>query len=182
VRYLFIFILLTIVSQGFGQTYIPVDEESTIEFRIKNFGSSVDGTLTGLKGTIVFDAQNIAAAKLDVTVDANTIDTDIGMRDNHLRKKEYFFVSEYPMIRFVSTSVVLNGPGKGTVTGNLTIRKTTREITIPFTYGIAKNNLTLKGEFPLNRRHFEVGGNSISLSDELKVLLKVTARSNPTEN
>lgn len=174
--------VLGLIPHGFSQTYIPLDNESTIEFKIKNFGSTVDGKFSGLKGAIVFDSENESTTRFDVTVDANTIDTNIGMRDNHLRKKEYFSVKEYPTIRFLSTKMDLYGSGNGTLTGKLTIKKTTREIIIPFTYSINKDRLTLHGEFPLNRLDFEVGGNSFSLSDELKVLIRVTAKEQPSRN
>jgi len=158
-----------------AQPFTPVDASSSISFKIKNFGSTVEGRFQGLTGTIVFDDANASAASFNVAVESNTIDTGIGLRDNHLRKKDYFAVSEHATIRFASSSVTLAKPGSGTVTGRLTIKKTTKEISIPFTYVLSGNTIRFKGEFALNRRDFGVGGGSISLADELTVFLEVTA-------
>ena len=158
-----------------AQPYTPVDASSSISFKIKNFGSTVDGRFSGLSGSIFFDESNVSAASFQVTVESKTIDTGIGLRDSHLRKKDYFAVSEHATIRFASSSVTLAKPGSGTVTGRLTIKKTTKEISVPFTYVLSGNTIRFKGEFALNRRDFGVGGGSISLADEVKVFLEVTA-------
>lgn len=70
-----------------AQTFKPVDAGSIIKFTIKNFGLPVEGTFTDLQGEITFDIQNPANGKFNVSVDANSINTGIEMRDNHLRKK-----------------------------------------------------------------------------------------------
>ncbi|QOI98183.1 MAG: YceI family protein [Flammeovirgaceae bacterium] len=159
-----------------AQVYVPVDALSKIDFKIKNFGSTVDGSFKGLKGTINFDPAQLSSAAFDVTINAATIDTGIGMRDNHLRKSDYFNVKEYPTIRFVSGKVEQSTkPNVAIITGKLTIKKTTKEISFPFRYSYAGDLLQLTGEFRINRREFGVGGSSISLADELTVLLDVRA-------
>jgi len=168
---LFFILLFSIVQ---AQVYVPLDATSKVTFKIKNFGSTVDGSFKGLKGTINFDASNLADALFDVTINAATIDTGIGMRDNHLRKPDYFGVTNFPNIRFISSSVEKSGkPNEAVVSGKLTIKNTTKEISFPFRYGETNGVLHFTGEFKINRRDFNVGGSSISLSDELIVLLDV---------
>lgn len=136
----------------------------------------MDGRFKGLKGNISFDASNLSNTLFDVTINAATIDTGIGMRDNHLRKPDYFGVANFPTIRFVSTKVEKSvKASEAIVTGKLTIKKTTKEISFPFRYSEAGSVLQLTGEFKINRRDFDVGGNSISLADELIVVLVVRA-------
>ena len=84
----------------------PVDADSKVHFVIKNFGIKTGGDFTGLKGNIKFAPENLAASSFDVTVDANTIDTDNDSRDDHLRQAEYFDVATYKTIQFKSTRVV----------------------------------------------------------------------------
>lgn len=165
--------VLFISAGAHGQSYIP-NTDSKVNFKIKNFGSAVDGSFTALKGTLEFNESDISATKFKVTLDANAIDTGIGMRDKHLRKEDYFDVKQFPVIQFSSTRVVEGNAGEGIITGQLTIKSITKEITFPFTYTITNDNLRFKGEFRLNRRDYRVGGNSISLADELKVILDVT--------
>ncbi len=173
-RYFLNLIFIGFYSFTTAQGYLPVDEASKVSFKIKNFGSSVDGNFKGLKGTIDFNPSDVINARFDVTLSTATIDTGIGMRDNHLCKPDYFGVADFPLIRFVSTKVVASGKtSEAIITGKLTIKKITKEISFPFRYSEANGMLQFTGEFQINRRDFNVGGSSISLADELKVMIDV---------
>ena len=93
----FLFIFSALV---FGQNYTPIDNGSKVHFVVDNFGIGTGGDFKGLTGTIKFDPAQPTSGDFDVSVDAGTIDTDIESRDNHLRKKEYFDVKNYPKISF----------------------------------------------------------------------------------
>lgn len=167
---------LALTSLAGAQVYAPDDANSKVVFKIKNFGSAVKGTFTGLRGRISFDSAKVSEASMDVTVNAATINTGIDMRDNHLRKPDYFGVSQFPTIRFVSDKIKKSDkPNQAVVTGRLTIKKTTKEVSFPFTYTQRGGVVQFSGEFKIDRREFEVGGNSISLSDDVTVFLNVTA-------
>ncbi len=175
-RFIFTFFFIVLCSFVHAQVYVPVDATSKVSFKIKNFGSTVDGSFEGLKGTINFDASNLSNALFDVTINTATIDTGIGMRDNHLAKPDYFGVADFPTIRFISSKVEKSSkPNEAVVTGKLTIKKTTKEISFPFRYSEVNGVLKFTGEFKINRRDFNVGGSSFSLADELIVLLDVRA-------
>lgn len=157
---------------------IPSDNGSKVHFVIKNFGIRTGGDFSGLKGNIKFDAKTPWGSSFDVTVNASTIDTDNDTRDGHLRKEDYFDVKKYPVIRLVSTKIQgTTKAGRFQFTGNLTIKKTTKQITFQFTaeekdggYLFSSDNITI------NRRDYEVGGSSISLADELKLSISVLAK------
>lgn len=168
--------LLLISFKADSQKYQPTDAGSKVHFVIKNFGFKTGGDFTGLKGSIVFDPKALAGSKFDVTVDASTIDTDNNMRDNHLRKSEYFDVEKYPLIRFVSTRVTESTiAGRFYIFGNFTIKGVTKAIEFGFSATPLTKGYLFKGEFPINRRDFGVGGSSFSMSDNLTVSLSVTA-------
>jgi polyisoprenoid-binding protein YceI len=169
-------VLLALMSRVFAQSLVPVPAESVVEFRIRNFGIGTTGTFKGLEGKIVFEPANLGTAAMDVSVDANTVDTDNNTRDSHLRKEEYFDVKNYPRIRFVSTRVARSSKaGIFVVYGKLTIKKTTKDISFPFTAEAISNGYRFKADFRINRRDFGVGGNS-TISDNLYVCLNVIAR------
>lgn len=170
-------LLLTIPVRAQVQALAPVDETSSVIFKIKNFGTTAEGSFKGLRGKIQFDVKDLTVSKFDITVDSKTIDTGIGMRDNHLRKKEYFGVDEFPQIQFLSTKVTSTKPGEGSATGLLTIKKITKEITIPFKFVVRNELPEFKGEFRINRRDFGVGGGSITLSDDVKVIFSIHTKS-----
>jgi polyisoprenoid-binding protein YceI len=169
-----VLILITTVSPA--QSFKPVADQSSVKFTIKNFGFNVTGTLSGLNGDVQFDPADLSHASFDVTVDVSTINTGIDMRDNHLRSEDYFDVKNYPQIHFISTRVV-NSKKAGTfiVYGNLTIKETTKEITIPFTAQPQTDGYLFTGEFKMNRRDFSIGGSG-TISNDLKVKLEVVTK------
>ena len=160
----------------FSQSLTPVDSASKVTFKIKNLGFNTGGSFSGLGGTINFNPDNPDGCSFDVHVDANTVNTDVEMRDNHLRGEDYFDVKNHPQIRFVSAKVT-GSQKKGTlfVSGKLTIKGTTKDISFPFTAQPVKDGYLFNGEFKINRRDFKVGGGS-TVSDNLTVSLKVVAR------
>lgn len=160
-----------------AQVLKPVDEESSVKFRIKNFGfNTVTGAFKGLQGSIRFNPENLAASSIDVTIDAKTVNTGINLRDNHLRKEEYFDVKNHPVIRFVSTRITPSSKaGTLFIFGKLTVKNVTREISFPFSVATQEGGYQFTGEFKINRIDFGVGESS-SVSDNLTVILKVVAR------
>jgi polyisoprenoid-binding protein YceI len=168
----FIFASLGVVVNG--QLLKPVDAQSTVKFSIKNFGINTGGRFTGLKGTIHYDPAKPLESGFDVSVDARTIDTDLSARDKHLRKEEYFDVDKFPEIHFVSTAIKQTSAG-WIVSGKLSIKGITKEISFPFTTAVKNGAYLFTGEFKINRRDFKVGGSSTFLSDNLKVSLSVFA-------
>jgi polyisoprenoid-binding protein YceI len=172
-------VCLFILSAAFRvvEPYTPVDDGSSVKFKIKNLGIGVDGLFKGLKGVIVFDAARPEEAKFDVTIDAATINSGIELRDKHLRKQDYFDVARYPTIHLVSTKVETSATANTFMMyGNLTIKNVTKAVSFSFTTVPQNNGYIFKGEFKINRRDYFVGGSSITLSDNLSVYLDVFAR------
>jgi polyisoprenoid-binding protein YceI len=168
--------ITALYAQSPGHSFLSADEGSTISFKIRNFGINSEGSFKGLQGTILFDPQNAVADSFDVSIDAASINTDNNMRDEHLRKEAYFDVEKYPRIRFVSSAVTaLDGNGHYKLTGRLTIKSTTKEISFPFLATPAGGDYIFKGGFAINRRDFDVGGAS-TLGNEVTLSLTVLAR------
>jgi polyisoprenoid-binding protein YceI len=167
------FFVFTLVN---AQQYQPTDEKSEIKFVIKNFGINTGGDFKGLQGSIVFDGANPAAGSFDVSIDANTINTDNSSRDNHLRKEEYFDVKNYPRINFKSDKITANRSGSFQVLGKLTIRGITKDISFPFKASAKDGGYLFEGAFQVNRRDFKVGGGSLVMGDNVNVTLSVFAK------
>ncbi|HUP13030.1 MAG TPA: YceI family protein [Niastella sp.] len=170
------FLILFVVISVSAQSFAPIDSASNVSFRIKNLGFNTTGSFSGLAGVITFDAANPGGCSFDVYIDANTVNTGNEMRDNHLRAGDYFDVKNYPQIRFVSVKVTgTKKNGTLFVSGKLTMKGITKEISFPFTAQPIEDRYLFNGEFSINRRDFKVGGGS-TVSDNLTVLLKVVAR------
>jgi polyisoprenoid-binding protein YceI len=174
-----VFAFLLLISSGivFSQDYKPVEEGSSVKFKIKNFGFNSGGNFSGLQGTIHFDKDNLSTSAFDVSVDANSVNTDNDMRDNHLREESYFDVKKYPRIRFVSTSIKAGRGNSFDVYGQLTIKNKTHDINFPFTVTPSGDGYIFNGEFKINRKDYGIGGSS-TLSDNVTVTLNVVAKKN----
>lgn len=178
-----IILSLFVIRQGVAQSQAgglagqvqPQAAGTSIQFRIKNLGFNVTGSLGGIAGQIRFDPAHAEDAGFDVTVDASTINTDNGMRDDHLRGESYFNVQRYPRIRLVSSRISAGKKGSYLFTGQLTIKDHTKEVSFPFTVAEAAGGYRFAGSFTINRKDFEIGGFS-TISDQLEVMLDVTAK------
>ncbi len=167
------------ISISSAQKFTPIDAESKVSFVIKNFGLKVDGQLKGIKGAISFDPNALNNSAFNVSLNANTINTDNSARDKHLRKEDYFHVEKFPTISFASTKISKTGTaGKYIVAGNLTMKGNTKPIEFEFTANPSNNGYTFKGSFTINRRDFNVGGKSLPLSDMLTVNLEIASNKN----
>jgi len=103
---------------------------ASINFRIKHLGFSwLTGRFDDFSGTFTFDEANPAASKVNVEINTDSINTNHGERDKHLRGKDFLDTAKFPKATFESTSVAVNGD-KATITGNLTLHGVTKQITI----------------------------------------------------
>jgi polyisoprenoid-binding protein YceI len=91
--------------------------------------ANVKGTFQKIEGTLEFDNNN-KLTEVSAVIAAESLYTKIEKRDNHLRSADFFDVAKYPNITFKATSMKYNGPNKLTITGNITIRDVTKEITL----------------------------------------------------
>lgn len=169
--------LLVVILSYFdsnGQNRIDTGK-SSIVFKIKNFGIPVNGSVSGLKGDIHFDKKDPGSSHFSVSVQMGTINTGIGARDKHIKKAEWLFVDKFSVSSFNSNKVWLNSDGQYQVTGILTIKGTSKSISFPFTAKDVNGGTKFLGSFTINRREFGVGGSSLSMSDNLSIILSVFA-------
>ena len=168
--------IITLIGIPLLAQYKPVDNGSTVQFKIKNFGSNTGGSFSGLQGNIRFDINQPDEANFEISIDVNTVNTGNEMRDNHLRNDTYFDVKKYPRMLFVSTKVLRSvKTGIFFIFGKLTIKNQTKDISFPFTATPTNHGYLFKGTFNINRRDFDVGGASI-ISDNLEVQLSILAK------
>ena len=166
---LFIFLIL-MANTTTAQKYVAIDSDSKIKFVIKNFGLSVDGTFSGVKGTILFNSKNIEKSEITLSVNSNTVDTNNKERDKHLKKEDYFSVEKFPLISFTSTKISKKiGLNKYLINGNLTIKGITKLIEFEVTISNKDEILTIKGTLQLSRKTYKIGGSSMVLSDNVKL-------------
>ena len=109
----------------------PVDRvHSGVEFKIRHLVSRVVGRFTDFQGEVRVDPENVAATlRIDGTVAVSSVDTANEKRDNHLRSDDFFAAETYPQLTFKTKSVKAAGE-RYLVTGDLTMRGVTKEVTL----------------------------------------------------
>lgn len=104
------------------------------EFAVRHLMiSTVKGHFSDVQGHLHLPADDVSEARLDVEIDAASIDTGVGKRDEHLRSADFFEVERFPKLTFTSTKVERTGDDTLQVTGALTIRDVTREVVLEVT-------------------------------------------------
>jgi polyisoprenoid-binding protein YceI len=104
---------------------------SSINFHIRHLMvSKVHGRFSKWSGNLELDEQDLTRSRLDVTIDASSIDTKEDKRDDHLRSADFLEVAVHPNITFRSTAITRAGEDRYSVVGDLTIHGVTRQVTL----------------------------------------------------
>ncbi|MFH1012074.1 MAG: YceI family protein [bacterium] len=114
-----------------GATWDVDKAHSSVGFSVKHLMiATVRGEFGSYTASAEFDPSDPAKLSLEATIDAASINTNNDARDKHLRSADFFDVEKFPQITFKSTKAERLDEGKYRVTGNLTIRGITKEITL----------------------------------------------------
>ena len=123
---------MTTTAEKVSTTTWKIDPaHSSIEFSAKHMMiSTVRGRMGAVNGEIIVDERNPANSLVEVTVDVAGLTTNESSRDTHLRSADFFDADNHPEATFKSTRIEPLSEDKFRVTGDLTIRGTTRSITL----------------------------------------------------
>jgi len=110
-------------------TFDPLHTQ--VEFSAKHFGMmTVRGHFAELTATGDLHPEQPEKSNVEVTIRTASIRTHNEQRDNDLRSSYFLEVEKYPTISFKSTKIEAKGPDRGTMTGQLTIKGTTKPVTL----------------------------------------------------
>lgn len=109
---------------------------SGINFSVRHMVfAKVRGRFGSWSGRLELDPNDLTRGNVQVEIDAASIDTGVGDRDNHLRSPDFLDVASFPKLRFQSTQLEKIGGDRYRVHGDLTIRDVTREVVLDAEYG-----------------------------------------------
>jgi polyisoprenoid-binding protein YceI len=162
---------------------------SHVGFSVRHLLTPVPGSFGDFTGTIVYDQASPAASSVELTVQTASIDTKNDRRDNHLRSADFFDAEKHPTLTFKSKKVAPLGGKNLAVTGDLTIRGITKEVTVPVeVLGVMGDKAGFQTELTIDRKDYEVLWNraldqgGTVLGDEVKIVLTIEAdREKPAE-
>jgi len=118
-------------AAGGPNTWTIDTAHSQAAFAVKHMMvSTVRGSFGKTEGTIEYDGKNVASIKAEATIDTTTITTNNEKRDTHLKSADFFDVAKFPTITFKSKKAEAAGAGKFKLTGDLTLRGVTKEVTL----------------------------------------------------
>jgi polyisoprenoid-binding protein YceI len=160
---------------------------SRAEFKVKHMMiSNVKGSFSGLSGTLIEDPADPTRSQVEASIDIGTINTSDEQRDTHLKSADFFHHDQHPVITFKSTRVEKKAEEEYAVTGDLTLRGTTRPVTFAVEGPSAPGNdpwgntrIGLSATTKINRKDFgltwnaalETGG--ILVGEDVQITLDV---------
>ena len=150
------FVLLTGAAEATPSCWTPVPGQSAITFSVDQAGAPLQGTFKAYTASLCLDG---TSGSMQVDVDTASADTQVPELDDALKDSDFFDVAHWPKATFVSESVRQTGARQYAVTGKLTIRDVTREVTVPFGWQPATDGKSAKlsGHFSIQRLDYKVG-------------------------
>ena len=124
-----------------------------ISFKASSRLVDADGRFHRFGGEVRMDPKALEQAMVSLAIDAASVDTDILRRDDHLRSEDFFHVTRFPQITFTSRRVALAN-GKVLITGDLTLRGVSREVTVPVDLELSAGVLRARGEFTIRMSEY----------------------------
>lgn len=160
-----------------GQVSSQVRQTVTagVTFEIKHsWGAPAHGSFDGFFGSIVFDPHDLSRASIRASIDAQSVNTGLKIRDDILRNSEYFNTDRFPKISISSTKIE-KSIKKNEYFGyfGLTIKNTTKNIKIPFTFEQMNTKGIFRSTFIINRLDFKIGRKSILLDNTASILITI---------
>jgi len=123
--------ILAIPYAAVASTWNIDPDHSNLGFKIKHLMvSNVKGNFDKYFGIVEINEKDITKSKVEVTIDTNSVNTNVKKRDDHLRSADFFDVAKYPTMIFVSKKVTVVGPDKLKVTGEFTLHGVTKEVVL----------------------------------------------------
>jgi len=190
--------ILSLAPAGFAQgtaaqapdnKWIIAPLDSSANFTVKHMLISTEhGGMSGMKGTAIYDPKDPSKDSVEATLDVSTINTNNPTRDEKL-KTEYFDVKQFPLITFKSTKVFKAGTDRLRMTGNLTIKGTTKQVVLEVqgpspavTDAQGRKKIGLTATAKVSRKDFGIVGDALDsaletggiiVSDEVSLELDI---------
>ncbi|HWJ48235.1 MAG TPA: YceI family protein [Candidatus Udaeobacter sp.] len=152
---------------------------SAAQFSVRHLGvSTVRGAFMKVTGSAKYDPADPTKNSTEVTIDANSVDTRVQMRDNDLRSPNFLDVQKFPTITFQSKQTKSAGSGKLQIVGDLTIHGVTKEVTLdvdgpsaPIKDPWGNQRIGASASTKINRKDFGVNGAPGVVGDEITITI-----------
>ncbi|WP_420565980.1 YceI family protein [Thalassobaculum sp.] len=131
--------------------YVIDREHVAVAFSVGHLGfADVLGRFLEVTGSFTFDEEARALSDVTAEIQTASVTSDHEARDDHLRKKDFLWAEEHPVIRFTGTGAEPTGERTGKVFGDLTIRGVTQPVVLDVTWNRS-------GRYPFGDKHYAIG-------------------------
>lgn len=165
---------LYLYADSSNQAALLAAGDSEVSFIAEVTGESTAGVFTNSEVIATIDQNSPSNSSIIATVQSASISSDNSQLESTLPDSEWFDVEQHPQARFESTGIESSTDDTLQVTGNLTIKATTQEISFPMTLSVEEEKQVARGQFVINRRDFNIG--MISQESEDFVTHNVTVK------
>jgi polyisoprenoid-binding protein YceI len=165
------FALLPTIAKAQGPVFKITPEDSSVKFFVKA-SVAIQGNFDKWDATLTYPSTDATAGVLDIKIQAASVNTGSGMKDDKLKSKDFFNSSQDPFITFHSDKIVQTGPNTFDVQGKFTIRGVSKDETLNLVVsGKGTGTGDIKGTMAFDRKEF--GMNSgipfIKIADRVEV-------------
>jgi polyisoprenoid-binding protein YceI len=146
---------------------------SQIGFTLKELNVPVDGQFRQFDAKVNFDPVKLQASQADITIQTASIALPTTEADNQAKQKEWFDAAQFPTAHFVSTGIKPLSGGRYQVSGKLTIKGTTRDVTAAFSSRQEDGATVLEGTFPISRLAYKIGDGEWADTDTVADVVEI---------
>jgi polyisoprenoid-binding protein YceI len=170
--------VLPTASQEKGPVFEFNKQESSMKFSVKA-SVAIEGTFEKWDATMTFSSTDVTTGVLDIKIQADSVNTGSGMKNDKLKGKDFFNAKDDPYITFHSEKVVQTGPLTFEVPGKFTIRGVSKDETLTFDASSkGTGSGEVKGTMAFDRKQY--GMNSgipfIKIADRVEVTVDLFAK------
>lgn len=151
-------VLLPSLCRAQGPVYAVTPQQSTIQFKVKA-SVLIAGKFDRWDASLKFRSHDVSTGVLDITIQADSVDTGSGLKNKKLKGKDFFYVEQNPLITFHSAKIVQTGTNTFDVPGTFTIRGVSNPETLKLTISNAgAGSGAINAAMAFNRRGYEING------------------------
>ena len=153
--------------------------KSSVTATFKQMGVPVEAKFKQFAAQIDYDAAKPAASKASVEIQTASLDLGDPDYNKEVAKKEWFNTAQFPKASFVSTAIAPAGAGKLNVSGKLTIKGRSADVSFPLSVKAEGGKQVFEGQLPIKRLAFNIGEgewkDTSMVADEVVIKFRVTA-------
>lgn len=174
IKNLFFFVFFSFSTAVFSQEWRQNHSQTKALFSVKKFGVEVVGNFNESEVHTNFNSNDLENSYINLKIRVKSISMGKKSRDQMILNRKYFFEKNYKFIYFKSSRIEKRKNGDLYLIGILRIKGIAKRVQIPFDVSEDDQKITIKSNFKIKRKDFNLGENDVSLSKSAKIAVEFT--------